>query len=402
MMLKVIAIKPFLFLWLGQVFSQLAINMLNFILLIRIAQLTRSNTATAIFILSIGVPALLFGSLAGVYVDRWSKKWVLIICNFLRAILILTFLLFPQSLLLVYILSFLTSSITPFFVPAEAPTIPVLVPENLLLSANSLFTLTIYITVIVGYVLAGPMLVLFGGNKVFLLVSLLFVIAGTLVGMLPKESAKKSYLDLNLTYHKRKFLAVVHDFKEGYLYLIRDKVILSAFLLLTSSQVLISAIASLAPGFAREVMGLDVSSISLVVVGPAAVGMIAGSLLAGSLDSRFHKEKLTNLGISGAGILLVFLSLISRFLFLSLLLLFFLGVANALVTVSANTVLQKRAEEHIRGRLYGFLTAVGGSASVVPVLLTGVLSDYLGVVKVIFGLGAVIILFNVWRQIKRI
>ncbi|MCL5675714.1 MAG: MFS transporter [Patescibacteria group bacterium] len=429
--LQVLRIRSFLFLWLGQIFSQLAINMLNFILLLHIGEITGSNTATAVFILCIGVPALLFGSLAGVYVAHWPKKTVLVVCNILRAFLVLAFFFSSESLIPIYIFAFLASIVTQFFVPAEAPSIPTLVPSGLLLSANGLFTLTFYTSVIAGYMLAGPALAIFGPVNVFLLISLLFLTASIFVALLPNitVSAKFSLFEeqpkmnllkplwlFNLNLHRRHIRMVVNDFKEGYLFLINKRAIFSSFVLLTMSQVLIATISSLAPGFAREVMRVSLTSISYLMIGPAAFGMIIGAILVGNFGHLLTRKKLINLGIWGAGIFLILLSLSSRaqknhqvifyvlgdnnLLFLSMSLLFFLGLANSFIDVPANATLQEETSDELRSRIYGFLTAMVGFFSIFPVFLAGVFSDYFGVVKVIFAMGIGILGFGGYRFVR--
>src|SRR5437660_1254706 len=80
--------KSFFSLWVAEVFAQLAMNMMNFMLLLVAYSLTRSNTAVSGIVLAFTIPAIFFGILAGVFVDRWNKKTVLIATDMLRAILV--------------------------------------------------------------------------------------------------------------------------------------------------------------------------------------------------------------------------------------------------------------------------------------------------------------------------
>ncbi|MBI3092680.1 MAG: MFS transporter, partial [Candidatus Levybacteria bacterium] len=84
-LLRVLSIRPFFFLFLSEIFSQIAMNMTNFILIIVAFELTKSNTAVSLIVLSFTVPTIIFGILAGVYVDRWNKKQVLFLTNIIRA-----------------------------------------------------------------------------------------------------------------------------------------------------------------------------------------------------------------------------------------------------------------------------------------------------------------------------
>ena len=86
--------RRFLILWIGQIFSQIADKVYLVLMIAIIASNfqgenhTISGWVSAIMI-ALTIPAILFGSLAGVYVDRWSKKGVLVVSNLLRGVLVL-------------------------------------------------------------------------------------------------------------------------------------------------------------------------------------------------------------------------------------------------------------------------------------------------------------------------
>lgn len=404
--IKIILVRPFLYLWLGQIFSQLAINMVNFILLLKLGELTKSNLATSIFVLSIGIPSLLFGSLAGVLADSFDKKRILIISNFSRAAVVLAFVGTSHNVIWVYILAFLAASLTQFFMPAQASLIPFLAPKELLLSANSLVTLTFFVTIILGFFLSGPVYLVLG-NNIFILAGLFFLAATLTVKFLPKITMVRAAFG---------FGKIGHELKEAYLFLISSRSLSAAFFLLASSQILIATVAALAPGFAREVQRISVEQASILLVGPAALGMILGALVVGSVGQKFPRSTLITTGIFLAGICLMVFSLVARSqkhqtelvingydisLLSSLVLLFLLGVANALVDVCANAVLQEESRQDLRSRVYGFLTAIVGFFSIFPVLFAGLLSDYFGVVKVLFMMGVGILGYGIFRFARR-
>ena len=166
----------FLTLWSGQIFSQLA-DKVYLVLMISIisshfqrADQTISGWVSAIMI-AFTIPAVLFGSLAGVYVDRWSKKGVLVGTNLVRGVLVwsvpallyLTEDLSPWFNLPVgfwglLMITFLVSTLTQFFAPAEQTAIPLLVQRKNLLPANSLYTTTMMASVIIGFAVGEPLL----------------------------------------------------------------------------------------------------------------------------------------------------------------------------------------------------------------------------------------------------
>ncbi len=175
--LEVLKIPGFRALWSSQIFSQTAISLLTFVLALRVYQLTGVNTAVSFLTLSFIVPQALFGLMAGIIVERYDKKMVLFWCNLIRAVLALAFLLTAETLPFVYLLAMGISLITQFFVPAEAPIIPNLVPKRELLTANGVFTMTIFVAMLLGGVLAGPMLGILGIEKVIILVFGMYMVA---------------------------------------------------------------------------------------------------------------------------------------------------------------------------------------------------------------------------------
>ncbi|MFM7369136.1 MAG: MFS transporter, partial [Sphaerospermopsis kisseleviana] len=179
----------FLALWGGQVFCQLA-DKVYLVLMIALinSEFQQGGQSISAWVSALmmifTIPAVLFGSVAGVFVDRWSKKAVLVASNIWRGILVLAipFLLWlthdwqpvgvlPVGFLMILLVTFLVSTLTQFFAPAEQAAIPLVVEEKHLLSANSLYTTTMMASVIVGFAVGEPVLVLadsiwakFGGS----------------------------------------------------------------------------------------------------------------------------------------------------------------------------------------------------------------------------------------------
>ncbi|HEY9839551.1 MAG TPA: hypothetical protein V6D23_03775, partial [Candidatus Obscuribacterales bacterium] len=80
----------FMNLWLGQVFSQLADKViLVYLIVLLVAAGYSANSDVSRLTLVFTVPAVLFGSLAGVFVDRWNKKWLMVASNLLRGVFVL-------------------------------------------------------------------------------------------------------------------------------------------------------------------------------------------------------------------------------------------------------------------------------------------------------------------------
>ena len=188
------ALGDFRKLWLGQIFSQLADKFYIVLMVFLIDQhllvmgggtgvladmasdygldiSTRTKVitllATGIFVANT-IPAMVLGTLAGVWADRWPKRRVMVASNALRALLVVFAPLFllpgPQWLGLPWGywglvgMTFLESILTQFFAPSEQAAIPVLVPNQHLLAANSLYQATSMGATILGFALGEPIL----------------------------------------------------------------------------------------------------------------------------------------------------------------------------------------------------------------------------------------------------
>ena len=409
---EVLSIRTFRRLWLGQLATQLAQGTMLFVLALRVYQTTGSNTAVSGLFLSYGIPALLFGMAAGSVVDRLDKRFVLVVCDIGRALLAGVLIFFSQYVVVVYVVTFLNAVITQFYVPSEASMIPQVVPEKRLLTANSMFSFTYYSSLALGSVLSGPVLRLLTPQGVFILIVILFIGAGLNDLALPATS-RMSY-ELRWIVHLpvlKVLVRITQSVADGIAYVSQSRVLADALLLLTGTQILLSLLATLGPGFADQVLHIDVRDASVVLVGPAIAGIILGALWIGQRGTKIPPNTLTKRGIIAAGTILILIALnvyignavipsaISRFVIIpvSLLLFFFLGIANSMLDVPSNSILQQEAEGPLRGRVYGLLTAAVGGGGILPVVLGGVLADVLGTGTIIFLLGIVVLSYGVWR-----
>lgn len=410
---EVLAIRSFRRLWFGQIASQLAVSTMLFVLALRVYETTGSNAAVSGLFLSYGIPALLFGMAAGSVVDHLDKRTVLMICDLSRAILALGLIFLSHNIAAVYMFTFVHAMITQFYVPAEASMIPVIVPGKRLVTANSLFSFTYYSSLALGSVLSGPFLRFFTVHGVFVVIALLFTGAALCVTALPKTARFAHELSriIRLPFVEF-FIRMVMSVGAGIRYVKRSPVLSDALLLLTGTQILLTLLGTLGPGFADDVLHIDIRDASLVLVGPTIAGIILGALWVGQVGVRIPQARLTKWGIIGSGIILLSISLVvaigniaptgailpkQTIIPLSLLLFFLLGVANSMLDVPANSMLQKESEGMLRGRVYGMLTSAVGGIGILPVLIGGILADVLGVGTVVFLIGIAVLAYGTWR-----
>ncbi|NJN44088.1 MAG: MFS transporter [Anaerolineae bacterium] len=151
--------RDFRLLWLGQSVSNFGDSMTNLALLLLVNHLTGSTAALATMAIVLALPTLTFGLIAGVYVDRWDRRQVMVISDLIRGVLVLGFILVGsvENIWLLYLIGFTQASIGTFFNPARSALIPNLVPKEGLLAANSLTQMTQIIFGLLGTAAAGAL-----------------------------------------------------------------------------------------------------------------------------------------------------------------------------------------------------------------------------------------------------
>ena len=137
-MLAVLRERDFVLLWLAGLVSIAGDLAFVIALPLHVYRLTDSTLATAATFAASSLPGVLFGSVAGVFVDRWDRKRTMIVADLLRAVMLLPLLLAPDQLGMIYTIAIIQGAVGLFFSPAESALLPKLVEKERLVTANAL------------------------------------------------------------------------------------------------------------------------------------------------------------------------------------------------------------------------------------------------------------------------
>lgn len=413
-LLPVLKNGKFLILWSGQVFSQLA-DKVYLVLTIAIianqfqaADQTISRWVSAIMI-AFTIPAVLFGAGAGVYVDRWPKKIVLVATNLLRGglVLILPLILWlsndfnlgnlPLGFCLMLLLTFLVSTLTQFFAPAEQAVIPLIVEKRHLLSANSLYTTTMMASVIIGFAVGDPLLELadslvskIGIGEAIgkeLVVGGSYAIAGLLL-ILIKTGEQKDLSEKEQPH-------ILEDLGDGLNYLKNHLQVRNAIIQQIILFSIFAALAVLAVRLAEIIPGMEAEEFGFLLAA-AGIGMAIGAGIVGQLGHWLSHFQLSLIGSIGMAISLVGLSIFNQQLWVSMGLIGLLGMFGAIVGVPMQTTVQAETPEEMRGKVFGLQNNAVNIALSLPLALAGVAETFLGLSTVLLGLAGVAILAGVF------
>ena len=409
-------------LWIGQIFSQLADKFYIVLMVFLIAQYWVSSDpqshgalaeiasairmdietrAERITLLATGIyvantlPAILLGMLAGVWADRWPKRRVMVISNAMRALLVLfaPFCLMPGPLFLglswgywaLLLMTFLESVLTQFFAPAEQAAIPLLVPSNQLLAANSLYQATSMAATIIGFALGQPILRLL--NQTFLKIGLSggeFLLLPFCYGM---AAFSLSAIRLNETTQTQRSIGLGRELREGLQVLVKRATVRRAMRNLVLLYSLLAAMYVLAISLAGSISSLGPTGFGTLLA-MSGLGMAIGAVLTAQLGHQISRHHLGASGLAAITVCLALLGQLQGRLLVTLMLCTVLGIGAALVAIPAQTTIQEDTPETERGRVFGLQNNLINIALSLPLVLAGTLVSSIGLEPVLILLAA--------------
>ncbi len=423
----------FLRLWMAQLISQIIQNATYYGSIVLLSnQSGESATAVGGVIIAFSIPAVLFGVPAGVLVDRWDKRTLLWASNAARALLafgfVATILLSPTAFISLYLLTFLSSVVGQFFGPAEGASIPLLVGDEELVPALSLFNMTFSVSQAVGLVIVGPLFLFFAPtlsftvgrlvltfmpiHQLFIFIGVMYIACALLSWSIPRERLQNAPLPPNTVRPDRTITGVWKGVVQAASHVCRRKPLLIAVVQLTLGGTTLTLIATISGAFADQFLHRKAEFAAIIFV-PAGLGLVIGSMLMPRIIKRVGPVIASALGVIGVGAS-IFVLTVSRWLAMRLnprgwfdwppylvtamLLAFGIGASLDLIMIPAQTAMQQRAQDWIKGRVLALQVMLLNVATIPATLLIGVAADRLTlpvamnlitVVVVVVGIGCV-------------
>jgi predicted MFS family arabinose efflux permease len=410
--------KQFMCLWIAQVFSQFA-DRAVFVLFVavlttmdaaRAHQLGAAELTSRLYI-AFTIPAVLLSPVAGVFVDRWSNKAVLIVSNLMRAgfVALVATPMASKSQAFAFALAFLISIGSQFFGPAETSSIPRLVKPGELYSANSLFFTTMMIALGFGFAIGDPIIKQTGLSNAPWAIAGGFLIAALLLVGISDNRRKTPTKDVWW-----------EELRFGIAYIANKPPVFKAIAKITFLFSTIITLNILAVGLAEQVIHIAAYKFGYIIAA-AGIGMGIGNFWVGEHAKNSNPTVVVYTGFTGLGL---FMSLLGSlgfiqdylipmcgihnfefngiFMSVPLLLASLIGVSCALVAVPTQAALQEAVPEQLRGKVFSAQNTAMSAASTIPVVLAGVSADNLpgGVSTTMLLLGVPTLIFG-WLQVSR-
>ncbi len=428
--------RNFLRLWLAQLISMTILNASNYALLVLIEEVTGSTTLVGLAIICFSLPAFLFSAPAGVFVDRMDKRRVLWGSNCLRAIATFIFvisLLFNRHQLVpAYLLTFLISVIGQFFAPAEGSSIPLLVNDDELMPALSLFNITFMLAQALGFILLAPIALsvlpvftiaqftVHPVEQLYTIIGILYLVCSLLVGSIAPESFRQK---AGTQTHRSKtdntpiatealnvMGNVWSEMLQGWSFIRRNKRLFLSVVQLSFAGVLILVIGELATPIVTNLLHLPPRAMAFVFA-PAGIGLVLGSIFMPRITMRIGRSRAIFTGtlvLAVATLLLPLTTIFARILqpngwnanpLLLVVIAFFMfcaGFGLDFVNIPAQTAMQEQSPDWIKGRVLALQLMLYNAFAIPIILFIGVFSDLAGIDKVLYLMSICSIGFGIW------
>ncbi|MBU7019077.1 MAG: MFS transporter [Theionarchaea archaeon] len=381
----ILKIRGFLLLWTGQAVSFIG-DQFHFIAIMGLLlyEYNVSSVEVGTLMVALSAPSLIIGPLAGVYVDRWSRKWVMIVSDIIRGILVILIPL-TTSLWQIYLIMFLVSSVSRFFFPAFNSALPNIVPREHLLKANSLSQTTFNASLVVGPALGALMVGWTGYTMVFIIDGLSFFFSALMIFRIHLLEETKT--------GRGGAKEVFAQMKEGFTLIRRERPILFVVSIFSGIMFLIGGINVLLLIFVRDILGMGIVHIG-VLSGFQGAGMALGALAVGFIGGKVAKRSLMLLGTFLVGSFLALFG-VNLHLIVSYGLMFLIGVSVSTLNIPATTLLQEVVPDDIRGRVFGVQGTLVQTFSIISIGWESAVASIVGAQTTIMFVGLLCALLGV-------
>ena len=367
--------------FIGDYFNWLAIPIV-------INRLTGSATMVGLSMISNAVPALVLGPIAGVFVDRWDRRKVMIVADILRAILVLLLLTIRSvdQVWVFYVVGFFISCTSQFFFPARSAVLPLVVsdPDDWM-AANGLMQIIQTVGLLAGPALAGFAIGLWGERVAFIANSVGYLCSAAAVMMVrvPRTTPGSAVGGMTLA-------MVWSDLREGLVYLFTNRTMVGVLICMTVAMLGVGSINVVWVPYLQRTFGIGASGLG-IVDSAQGVGMVVSGLTLGYLTTRLPKTVIGAGGLMVIGPLFAAIGFVPEF-WMVVLLSFGVGLMLMPFQSALATIMQLAVPDLKRGRVSSSMGAVNTSASLLSMGFAAMFGEKIGLQNVFLVVGVFIFL----------
>ncbi|MGG0153322.1 MFS transporter [Bacillus mycoides] len=372
--------RSFFFMWIGSAISELGGAFGTLCNSILVYELTGSKTALSSMWLLYFIPSLILQLISGPYIDKWSRKWIMIFSQWMRA----SVFLLPLVMLVtnsvevwhIYVVQIIVGLITPLYTPASQAITPSIVSKEQLQDANAYIDGMTRLMMFLAPVLGGIVIHFIGMKLTLFFVCVCLFISGGLLLFITEKRIKQ---ELRKTW--------LEEFLHGFTYFFTKPVIvwLGIFLTFVQFGVGVTMVTNLP--YIKDELSAGYAEYGYFMAG-FPLGYVVGSMLVGKVKYRSRRLLMlgglfvggltyTSLGLNNSIIIAIVIEVIA-------------GICIAFFNVHNTTICQQTVPNNMIGKVFSVRLFFIRSAMPLGVFLGGILSEMWGVRVLYFIIGSII------------
>jgi DHA3 family macrolide efflux protein-like MFS transporter len=369
--------RAFVFLWSAQLVSTIGDALTSLAAGIIVYRVTGSVLNVGLMLMATAVPALIFGLIAGVVVDRFDRKRIMIAADLIRLVIVASIpFLVNIHIAWLYVMVMLSASVTQFFSPANESVLPEIASEEELGAANAIMAIAQFGSTAVGFALAGLLASTQSINVVFLIDAGTFAFSALMISLVKIAPLVEELTTLR---------DMIRNLNFGAKFILRTPILRSMNLVKIPVLVAFGLQNVLLLPFALTALSATEFEYG-IQEGLTSVGFVVGSLLMARLSDRLREGQwlvLSYLGMGLFGLLYAMQTNVS----LAIVLISISAALEAPSFVAGRLINQRNTPREMRGRVFStgyvittvvYLVGMGlaGLADVIDVRLMFVVSSF--------------------------
>jgi MFS family permease len=372
--------RSFVLVWVGNAISELGGAFGTFCNSILIYQLTDSTMALGSMWLLYFIPSLILQLFIGPFIDRWSRKWIMIFSQWTRGLIFLI----PLVALIIgnlepwhiFAVQIIVGLITPIYTPANQAITPTIVSKDQLSTANAYIDGTVRLMTFLAPILGGFVVEYIGVTPTLIFVSALLITSGTLLLLIQEaripQNVRKSWIE---------------QFIEGFSYFFKQPIIvwLGIFLAFVQFGVGVTMVITL-PYITEELSG-SYSEYGYFMAG-FPLGYVIGSMLVGKIKYKSRRVLMLGALVIG-GLTFISLGIINSIVF-AIFTEIIAGIAMAFFSVQNITIFQQTVPNDLMGKVSSVRLFIIRGAMPLGVLIGSFLGELWGIRPLYILIGSII------------
>jgi DHA3 family macrolide efflux protein-like MFS transporter len=334
--------RSFAWMWSGQLVSTMGSALTSLAASIYVYRMTGSAASVGLMLMATAAPSLVVGLIAGVFVDRFDRRRIMVAADLIRAVLVFSIpFLVPLNIAWLYVIVALSSAVGQFFDPAHESVLPEVASEQELAAANSLMAISSFGATAVGFAASGLIAAAADIRWAFYLDAVTFLVSAVCILMLrikPLPAQERASVRM-----------VLRNVQTGVRFLVGTPILRSLFMVSVPVLVAFGLSNALLLPFASRALGANEFQYG-IQEGMTSLGFVAGALLMAGLFDRMREGPWIAISYIGMGLMGILYSMAVS-VPVAIVILTVSGFLNSPSSIGRRLVIQRNTPREMRGRV---------------------------------------------------